>query len=441
MTGRLRFALMAVALTVPVGCGRPATPATTPGAPVPGPGTPPAPPTDADRLAELAAKFSAVRTSTEFAGVPFPGTYIRFDAAVEPDAARLAEFATGLKAVKESVVLDLTECKNLTPAGLAPLVEVECVAGLALKGDGVKALLPTVGKATQLRSLLVSDPTLVDADLAPLAPLVKLRALAVVGNPNGLTAAAYGHFGRMAELQTLKGNLASPYILFTDAELAHVSGLAALKELEIHPAAGGKLSDRGLANLKGMTGLEVLRIELTPGVTAESLGVIGGLKNLRELALSDQNAKPWPRAGTDRLLPLAGHLKTLKFNRSSFGDPAPPADAAWVGALGKFTALEILELRDAGLADKDLSVLAGLTQLWLLDLGKNPITGPGLAQLRPLTKLKDLELQSTALTDEAAAAIKGLPASVTTVNVRSTRITPPVLDDIEKSRKWESFLR
>lgn len=439
MTSRLWVILSAVALTVPVGCG---SPATTPASPKSDGGAPPAPPTDADRLAELAAKFSAVRTSAEFAGVSFPGTYLRFDAAAEPDAARLAEFAAGLKAVKESVVLDFSECQNLTPAGLAPVVEVECVAGLSLKGDGVKALLPTVGKATQLRSLLVSDPTLVDADLAPLAPLVKLRELTVVGNPKGMTAAAYGHLGRMTELQAIKGVLASAYIAFTDAELAPLVGLAGLKELDIRPAPGGTLSDRGLASLKGMTGLEALRIELTPGVTAESLAVIGGLKNLRQLELRDLNDKPWPRAGTDRLIPLAGHLKSLSFNRIRLGgEPEPPADAAWVGALGKFTALEALELQQAGLADKDLAALAGLTQLSRLDLGRNPITGPGLAQLRPLTKLKTLELQGAALTDGAAPVLKGLPASVVMINVRGTRITPPVLDDIEKSRKWESFHR
>lgn len=300
-----------------------------------------------------------------------------------------------------------------------------------------------MAKATQLRYLSLDDDSLADADLAPIASLVNLRCLAVLGGQKTITAAAYKYLANMTELEVLDGNLSDRSITFTDADLAHVSKLARLKTFGVRAEKVAKLSDRGLANLKGMADLEELQVTLTPEVTAESLTLISGLSKLRHLELTDPNDKPWPRAGIDKLLPLAGQLKVFAYSRTSFieSSPTAPAEAAWMGTVAKFTGLQKLELTQVGLADKDLAVLSGLAELRQLDLRRNPIAGPGLAHLKPLTKLEDLDLESTALSDASAAAIKELPLSVTTINVRGTKLTKPVLDDLEKSRKWKYFFR
>jgi len=392
------------------------------------------------KLAGIAEKFSALH-STEpifFGGEPpkTSGTYIAFTEKTAPDDARLIELAKELTDVKQPIFLDLKECKKLKSAGLAPFAALKCITALFLKGTDLKKLLPIVAKATQLQYLLLVDDSLVDTDLAPIAGLVELRGLIVGGT---LTAASYRYLANMTELEIISGSLAPQYLNFGDEDLAHVAKLAKLKKFQVSSGPDGKLTDRGLESLKGMSSLEKLSVKLTPGMTSKSLTLLAGLKNLQELDVYDESKKTWLWTDLEKLQPLASHLKSMRLS-NSLTSSAPPS-GSWVSSIAKFKGLTRLELHRAGLTDADLSNLSGLSNLKSLDLSGNRITGPGLAHLKPLVKLDDLDLKHTGLSDAAAAAIEELPPSVQSINLRVTKISTPVLDKLEKSRKWRNFFR
>lgn len=133
MTLRLLVLICAVVLPPLVGCREPTPP--TARNPMPAGDVPPAAePAEVQKLALLAQKYSASDVAeVRFAGRTFPGRFIAIEfLASAPDDARLAELAKELKDVKQDVMLGFQFGKQPTAAGLAPLAEVKCVAGIYL---------------------------------------------------------------------------------------------------------------------------------------------------------------------------------------------------------------------------------------------------------------------------------------------------------------------
>jgi hypothetical protein len=69
-----------------------------------------------------------------------------------------------------------------------------------------------------------------------------------------------------------------------------------------------------------------------------------------------------------------------------------PEDASVLRPLGQLRHLEHLGLRATGIDDRQLDFLDQLTELRTLDLGENPIVGPGLKHISELSKLEELWL-------------------------------------------------
>lgn len=129
----------------------------------------------------------------------------------------------------------------------------------------------------------------------------------------------------------------------TDAGLAHMKGLKGLQSLDLY---GSQATDAGLAGLQGLTSLQMLVLSGTQ-VTDAGLAHLQGLTHLRLLAL----------------------------------DHTPVADAGLVHLRG-LTALQELRLTGSPVTDAGLVHLQWLTGLRTLGLNRTQVTDAGVAQLR-----------------------------------------------------------
>jgi tetratricopeptide (TPR) repeat protein len=177
-----------------------------------------------------------------------------------------------------------------------------------------------------------------------------------------------------------------------DAGLAHLRGLVNLESLEIR----GRFTDAGLAHLEALTNLKTLTIHQQV-VIPSGVGPLSGLKEL------------FVRG------PVAGmvHLAT----RPAIADEQPAAEAppgitgTGLAHLARLAHLEALSISgpgsidDAGLAH--LAALGGLERLVLIGA---KVHGPGLGQLRGLSRLRELNLACTPLDDAGLAELPALPA-------------------------------
>jgi internalin A len=164
-----------------------------------------------------------------------------------------------------------------------------------------------------------------------------------------------------------------------DAMILQVGRLTGLQIL-YHDHAGDcvvfstRLSDAGLAHLKGLTSLSELTLNLNDThVTDAGLVFLDGLTNLSQL---DLRGAPITGSGL-------AHLKGL-------------------------TKLNRVGLRRTHLTDAGLTQLKGLMQLSDVDLMDTRVTDAGLMNLKGLTNLSSLILDGTQLSDTGLAHLKGL---------------------------------
>lgn len=211
---------------------------------------------------------------------------------------------------------------------------------------------------------------------------------------------------RLKKLKVL--TLTGRYI--TDARLAAVAEVHWLKRLnlgdDIHAT---KITDAGLAYLRGLTSLETLVIK---GGKLSDAGMahIGKLGSLRSLELSHI---PITEAGVKKLVRLRGlrKLDIYSTKRFSWGEPV---------ALGNLIELRELYLHPA--TDAGLAFLPKLTKLRKLSLGLNAVTDNAMAHVRKLHQLAELVLHNTLITDDGLADVAAL-RSLRQLNLAALPIT------------------
>ena len=204
-----------------------------------------------------------------------------------------------------------------------------------------------------------------DADVKRLAGLTGLRFLRF-GGPQFTDKG-------LADLKDLTGLrfewLALGDTQVTDAGLSHLAGMTRLRRLDLR---GIKLTDAGLEHLRGLTRLERLGVSGT-GITDAGLEQLKGLTELQYVGLE-------PTRMTDATLE---HLKDL-------------------------TGLRTLNLSGSKVADTGLAHLQALSRLQELYLDGTQITDAGLAHLEGLTELRELNVYGTRITDVGLRHLKGL---------------------------------
>jgi hypothetical protein len=139
-----------------------------------------------------------------------------------------------------------------------------------------------------------------------------------------------------------------------------------------HDVVGARAAtDEGLALLRELTSIRRLYMDHSQ-VTDAGMRVVASFPNLEELDLRDAS-----QVGDAGLMHVRNpaHLKRLLLRRT--------------------------RVSDAG-----MGFLCDLNNLEVLDLGMTPVTGEGLKQLAPLTRLRELTFWGNAIDDEAVASVR-----------------------------------
>jgi hypothetical protein len=156
----------------------------------------------------------------------------------------------------------------------------------------------------------------------------------------------------------------------TDADLAAIGSLHRLTYLNL--SDNRKISDLGLAHLKGLRKLEGIELART-SVGDEGINHLKGLPHLADLRLNGLNVG-------DRTLALVPNWPELR----------------------------VLELRGSRITDKGMAHLRGLKQLWELAVDDTLISDAGLANIADLRTLKILYLTGTPTGDAGLARLDRL---------------------------------
>jgi Leucine-rich repeat (LRR) protein len=344
--------------------------------------------------------------------------------------AQMADFATELAKASDRVIVNCFLTK-VTVDGAAKCKTVSNVAGIWFRGADARLLTLLEGMA-QLEELTFGNDKVTDSELAPLAKLPNLKVLEVSGDK--LTPAAFAHLAGLKELRRFQFSASSnEKWVVTDEHVTHLKGLAKLEELDI---GLNTLTDAGMAQLKSLTGLRIVKLGKGEQWTAAALDVIAGWPDLEELKLPYDAV-----AGKEfaRLLPLK---KLKKINLAVRSDQRRPA----LEIIGTMTSLEeffapnefrdeelrllagLVNLRQLGLfggylTDAGLAHLKGMTRVQYLDLTGNEYTDAGLAHLKGMMHLQELNLTGNrAITDNGVAHLRGF-VHLTTLHLSGTRVT------------------
>lgn len=240
--------------------------------------------------------------------------------------------------------LDLCGCRGVTKKGLAQLTSVPLLQSLHLYQCGIA-----------------------DADLALLRQFPRLRKLSL-GGPD-LTDAGMQHLEELTNLHSL--NLGW-YERLGDKGLKCLEPLKDLEELDLSQT---RVTDRGLAGLRGMTKLKKLSLLTNKKIVGWGFAYLVGI---------GPTGEPLPGTGLQ-------DLRELQLNYTSVDDSV-------MEYLARFSRLEYLGLSNTKITGSALEGLAGFSQLKKLDLWDLPIADADLAPLKSLTNLEELDLSYTRVT-------------------------------------------
>ncbi len=156
----------------------------------------------------------------------------------------------------------------------------------------------------------------------------------------------------------------------------------------------GQTTDAGLAQLKGLTKLRELHLDLT-NTTDAGLEHLRGLTQLQRLILDGTKITD---AGLEHLEGLT-QLQRLGLENTNTTD-------AGLEHLGSLTQLQRMDLDGTKITDAGLGRLKGLTQLQVLSLIDSEITDAGLENLKGLAQLDQLILVGAKVTDAGVEKLR-----------------------------------
>ena len=281
-----------------------------------------------------------------------------------------------LKALQENheiTQLDLTNCKNITDAGLAHIKHFQW-----------------------LKSLKLHDcKKITDEGLSHLTGLSQLTLLYLRGSVEITDEGLRLHLTSLSKLKELSLSACDK---ITDKGLEQLAKLSQLKTLHLRWC---KITDKGLEQLAKLSQLERLYLRDCNEITDEGLNQLAKLTQLTTLELSYCSWLSNEKLGKLSGLTQLTWLKLTGCNNLT--------DAGLQDQLAGLTQLTSLGLYGCNkITNTGLQYLVGLTQLTSLNLGGCiQLTDEGLQQLADLTKLKTLDLQGcTKITVEAKEELK-----------------------------------
>jgi len=247
------------------------------------------------------------------------------------------------------------------------------------------------------------DPKLVSVDRADQLPASSFQLTGVRLQHCPVTDAGLAHLRGLTAVKTL--SLRDTAV--TDAGIQHLEGLTGLEELLLDAT---RVSDAGLAHLRLLALLKTLNLTNTR-VTDEGLRQIESLRNLEALWLDGLHT-------TDAGL---AHVEALKNLRILSLFLTPMTDAG-LSHLEKLPKLAVLSLRGTRVTDAGLVHLRGLTKLQSLDLSFLPVTDAGLTHVEGLAQLTYLNLESTKVSNAGLSHLQGL-SRLANLSLDGTRVS------------------
>jgi hypothetical protein len=337
-----------------------------------------------------------------FTGV---GHFLQLDAKeLKEDGTFKPEVLEQLKKLTEPLDLRIFGAP-ISDAGLAQLKDIPALRRLLLNKTAkvTDAGLDNVAGCAGLTDIALVEVKVTDAGFAALAKMNRLKYVHVVKVP--LSDKGLEHLKSLEELETLHVDGADN---ISAAGLAHLKKLPRLKELTLQGfKKDSKLNDAALKEVGEMVTLEklIFGVELpigySPHVTSfgdEGVAHLGRLKNLKLL-----NIAGCERVTDTGLASLKGltNLETLLIAFTKISDNG-------LANLKEMTKLKSLTLNGLTLTEKGLAHLSGLSKLEWLDLREtfDGVNDAAIQRLKGLSSLRDLILYDTGVTKKGADELK-----------------------------------
>ncbi len=248
-------------------------------------------------------------------------------------------------------------------SGLAHLTGMHNLEELRLGNHGLdltNASMAHLSHLTSLRWLALWGTGIGDAGLAHLRPLKSLRFLAL--NNTMITNKGLEIVGKFTELER---GLQVGQTRISDDGLAHLKGLTKLKHIKVY---GNNITDAGLEHLRGLTSLENIWLGMNP-ITDEGLACLTGMKGLREL----------------------------------YADNTKITDAGLVH-LGGFRSFWHLLI--SGIGDEGIGHLSGLPALAMVQIQSAEVTEASIPSFKKMAALNKLLLSGDFVDEELLTALR-----------------------------------
>ena len=261
---------------------------------------------------------------------------------------------------------------GITDAGLAQLVALDSLKKLDAFGDGITDKgLAELAKMKSLEGLGIRSDNITDAGMASLSEFVRLKALEL--NDCAITDVGIAELAKLKLLTKLS---------ITKTQVSG-DGLAVLKELPLLMELNllfMTLGQTGLGHLEGLPSLEKLWLAY-PDINMgdKELAVLSSLTSLKELdvrLLKENITEPFTDRGFSHLSKL-GSLRRLQLSGNT------KLTDAGLNTLSNLTGLENIHLYQCErITDAGLKHLEGLTSLKWLYLGDSRVTEEGMLGLK-----------------------------------------------------------
>jgi len=314
-------------------------------------------------------------------------------------------------------IQDLTvNCRNLQDADMVHLKGLTGLQSLTLSSGRSSYTCPMTGEGlvhlkgmSSLRNLSILFTMINDESLAHLKYLTNLDRLSIL-NTEEINGVGLAYLKDLPSLRTLSFYM----VPIEDAGLEKLKGMDQLERLSLQYT---KVTDKGLAYLKGLKGLKYLI--LPPDTTDAGLANMKGLSSLEELYISDS------KVTEDGLIHLKGMpgLKTLSVGGREM-------NGRGLIHLHDMPKLQEIKISMRMMNDEGMKGLKGLTSVTSLNLGRTQVSDSGLVNVEGLTALEYLCLKNTRITDTGLAYLKGL-TSLRTLDLEGTQITDVGLANLQ----------
>lgn len=342
------------------------------------------------------------------------------------------------------IFFDLTD-QICTNDDLAKICKLDTVTQCKIYGANLKPGGAGVIKGlTACTKLSIENTDFEDADMAVLTEMPWVEELTLRRNTY-LGKETLSYVAKMPKLR----NLVLLYGNFDDAAVQELKDVKTLRLLDLRGCAS--ISDRGMAIVKGLPNLIVLKIRCT-AVTNAGVENIRG-KKMRTFHIED--SQTFDDSAMDILAEMAGSLTELTIMRCiaisdegvlKLGSLAKMQKlnlrGNYIGgealeAVKNMADLELLVISETFVDDAGLKFLEGLTKLKTLDLWQTDITDAGMDSLAKITSLTNLSIMNNKITDAGVKKLTPL-VNLTHLNLNETGITNdliPMLSSMKGLKK------